>query len=271
MSLQHNSFTSSAQRRILLILLVECCVIFYSGVGFASLYGNTFFSIGADLFSWLLFGAGIPQTIVAHHWIGSLLSISIILLLILLVFFPRQRIVAVPLFILLFCFYITLTGYLTHRNFQTGMFLVLVPFLFAKNSSKQFAWEAIRYFLLFFYVSSGLLKIWNQSFSEISLFSQHLSSQFAPYYLEGNLGFRTSINLYLIQHPTLSYALLVGATVVELSMIAGFFTRRWDKWLGISLLIFHLVNWCIMDIAPIGHLAFISILFLQPNSRRSLY
>lgn len=267
----NNSITLTAQRRILLILFLECCIILYSGVGFASLYGNPFFSIGVDPFSWLLFGAGIPQTIIAHHWLGSLLSLSIILLLILLIIFPRQYIIAIILFILLFCLYITLTGYLTHRNFQSGMFLVLVPFLFDKNNSRKFAWEAIRYFLLFFYISSGLLKLWNHSFDDITHFSQHLTSQFAPYYVEGNLGFRTSINLYLIQHPAVAYGLMIGATVIELSMLVGFFTRRCDKWLAIALLVFHLANWCVMDIAPIGHLAFICILFLQYENRRWAY
>ena len=271
MRLLNNNVTIPAQQRILFILFLECCIIIYSGVGFASLYGNPFFSIGVDPFSWLLFGAGVPQTIVAHHWMGSLLSLSIIFLLILLIIFPRQYIYAVLLFILLICLYVTLTGYLTHRNFQTGMFLVLLPFLFTKNNSKQFAWEAIRYFLLFFYVSSGLLKIWNHSFNDVSLFSQHLAAQFAPYYLEENLGFRTSINLYLIQHTAVAYGLMIAATAIELSMLVGFFTRRWDKWLGIALLVFHLANWCVMDIAPIGHLSFICILFLQYENRRSVY
>jgi hypothetical protein len=93
--------------------------------------------------------------------------------------------------------------------------------------------------------------------------SHLLSGQFTPYYLEGNTGLRTQVNLYLMDHPAVSYILYLASFIAELTAIIGFFTKRFDKWIAIVILAFHFSNWFIMDIAPLGQIAFICLLFLS--------
>lgn len=244
------------------IVLLEYLLFIFSGVSFTFLHGDTFFKIEADPVSWFFYCLKIPQFITSHHWFGITLDIAVILLLLLFIRDPVNNRLAILLFLLLLLYYVTFMGYHAHRNYQFGFFMVFIPFLFKNETSKTYAYEATRYFLLFFYVSAALLKLSNQALTDISLFSHLISGQFTPYFLEGNTGIRTDVNLYLIGHPSLSHILYLASFLIELSAIIGFFTKRLDKLLAIVLLLFHFCNWFIMDIAPFGQMAFICLLFL---------
>ncbi len=262
MKLQGTSAKPCAWDKILIaIAAAEFIILFISGVSFSGLAGASFFEFGVDIFFGLVFAIGAPQFIVQHFWVGVLLDAAILILMMLLYRNPKQNKVAIALFVLTILFYVTLMGYLTHRNFHAGMFLVWIPFLFRNGVSRSLAWEATRYYILFFYFSAGLLKLLHHAIYNVNALSNNLVNQFKPYYIEGNTGIRTQVNLYLIDHPVIGYALLVVATAVELICIVGFFTKKFDAALVFLLLLFHLVNWFIMDLSVIGQIAFLCLLF----------
>ncbi len=250
------------------LLLLEYVIFIFSGISFSFLTNDTFFSLPADPAFWAFFGSGIPQFIISHHWVGLLVDILILVLLLAFTYNPLKRWVALALCILLFTFYITLMGYLTHRNYQFGFFMVLVPFIFKKPLNKYFAYGAIRYFLLFFYFSAALLKLTNNALADPAHFSHMLCSQFTVYHLEGETGFRTVLNLYLINHISSSYALYIIAFIVELFTFVGFITKKFDKLIAIGLCLFHLSTWLIMDIGAVGQISFICLLFLGSMFRK---
>jgi hypothetical protein len=251
------------QRFLLVLLACEWLAFVLSGVSFSFLHNDPFFSIGVDPVYWLFYGIGIPQAIVTQQWMAIAADIMIFLLLALLIKNPSNNKIAFTLMLMLLLFYVTLTGYHTHRNYQAGFFLVLVPFIFKPEKSRQMAYEAARYFLLFFYTSSAVLKLFSSSLYDGGHFSHVLTQQFVPYFLEGNTGWRTDLNLYLVNHPGIAQVLFVAGFIVELVTVIGFFTKRFDRQLAILLLSFHFVNWILMDIAPIGQLAFICLLFMK--------
>ena len=146
---------------------------------------------------------------------------------------------------------------------MTGFFLVLLPFIFRENKNKQISFEAMRYFLLFFYFSAALIKVQQNDIYGVHYFSNILINQLTPYYLEQNLSIRTDVNLYLIAHPSFSRILFFSGTILEFIPLIGFFTKRFDNYLAIIILVFHFANWFIMDIAPIGQIAFICTLFFS--------
>lgn len=266
----HSIWINKQPLRILFtILLAEWLMFLISGVGYNNLQGDRFFSIGVDPVYWIVFGLKIPQTILAHSWLGILVSGSTVLLLLAFIVNPYNNKLAIALCILMFVFYITLTGYLTHRNFQAGFCWIFVPFLFKKEINRYLAFEATRYFLLFFYVSAAFLKIYDGALQHTGLFSQYLQNQFTPYYLEMNTGIRTSLNHYLVNHPSTTYLFYIISVVLESIVLVGFFTKKFDRWLALVILLFHLTNWFIMDIAPIGQLAFIGILFISRQIRKT--
>ncbi len=255
-------FIKAPARLLGCLLLLEYVIFIFSGTSFSFLTNDPFFTLPADPAFWVFFGTGIPQFIISHHWLGSMLDIITLLLLLSFAYNPLKRGVALSLCVLLFIFYITLMGYLTHRNFQFGFFVVLIPFIFKKPLNRYLAFEATRYFLLFFYFSAALLKFTNNALADPAHFSHMLTSQFTSYFLEGETGFRTDLNLYLVNHTSISHALYIGAFVVELFAFAGFFTKKFDKLIAWGLLLFHFLTWLIMDIGAVGQLSFISMLFL---------
>ncbi len=258
----HISFENKL-RILFAIVLLEFGMFILSGASFSFLHGNPFFSINVDPVFWFFYLPGLPQFITENLWLGILLDASIVLLLLRLIQYPFNNRNANMLFILLMLFYVTFMGYHAHRNFQAGFFMVFIPFLFKKESNKFFAFEATRYYLLFFYVSAAILKLYNNALMDPAHFSNMLSSQFTPYFLEGNTGIRTSVNLYLTDQPAITYILYLTSFFVEFILFIGFFTKKFDHILAILILIFHFANWFLMDIAPFGQIAFICLLFLS--------
>ena len=256
-----NTLSGSYESQLLFIVLIEYLLFIISGVSFSSLHQIPYFNIGVDPAYWIAYILNIPQFIVAHHWLGIFIDSSIVLLLTGLIIYPNKNILAFAVFILLLIFYLTLTGYLGHHNFQSGFVFILIPYLFKEKKNKSFAFETIRYFLLFYYFSAAIFKLTSSGLYNQNHFSNILSGQFAPYFIEGNLGWRTSLNLFLINHNTIAYYLYIGSFILELTLIIGFFTKRYDKYIGCLLLCFHLFNWIIMDISVIGQVAFIMLLF----------
>jgi hypothetical protein len=250
-----------AIRFILIVTLIEFLIFIVSGVSLSYQYGNTFFSIGVDPAFWLFYLMKVPQTIALYKPLGMAIDACIVLLLVLLIYNPKKFRIAAILFILMLLFYTTLTGFLSHRNYQTGFILVLIPFMF-REINQFFAYNAIRYFLLFYYLSSAVFKISN-GLSNTESFSSVLVNQFSPYFLENNTGWRTDLNLYLIYNPGTSFFLYCSAIVLELSALIGFFTKKYDVVLCLLFLAFHVGNWVIMDIAPMGHISFVLLLLIS--------
>ena len=253
---------SNKLRVIFSIVLLEYLLFIFSGVSFSNLFGNGFFSLEVDPAFWIVYLFKIPHFITANHWAGVMADTSIVLLLLWLIINPFNNKIAILLFLLLLLFYMTLMGHLAHRNYQFGFFMVMIPFFFKNEANRSYAFETTRYFLLFFYVSAALLKLSNNALAGQEKFSHLLGGQFTPYFLEGNTGMRTAVNLYLINHPAAAYCLYLASFIAETTTIIGFFTKKFDKWIGVILLVFHFGNWFIMDIAPFGHIAFICLLFL---------
>ena len=250
-------------RFILAILLVEICIYFLCNIHIASFQKNTFIAFEQDPLLWLIYFTGFPQFILTNSFLCYSIDCFILILLVTLIFKPSNKWIAIILLILLFIFYCIFTAHLGHRNYQSGYLFVLFPFLFAKTKNKQIAFELTRYFLLFFYVSAAFFKFKSGSLFISNHFSHAVVNQFTPYFLEHSYSIRTDFNLYLITHHSFAQLLYCGATFLEFIVIIGFFTKRFDTYLAIIILVFHFANWFIMDIAPVGQIAFICTLFFS--------
>ncbi len=250
-------------RIILGVLFIEYLIIVFSGISFTNLSGDMLFSIGVDPLFWLIYIAKIPQTILKYTWLAILYDIGIFLSFIFLIYNPFKNKIAVVLFCLLLVFYVSYMGLIGTRNYMTGFFLVLLPFLFKEDKNRQISFGVLRYFLLFFYVSAAFIKIQQSSIYDLNYYSKILINQLTPYYLEHNFSWRTVVNLYLVGHPYFSRILFLSGLLLECIPIVGFFTKRFDPYLATLILLFHLSNWFIMDIAPIGQIAFICTLFFS--------
>ena len=248
-------------RIILSILFIELCIYYFCDIKITSFRKNTFIAFEQDPLLWLVYLTGLPQYILANSFVSYFIDLAIFFLLGFLIWKPFEKWITVSLLILLFIFYCIFTAHLAHRNYQLGYLFVLLPFLFTNLKNRQIVFEMTRYFLLFFYVSAAYFKIHSGSLFIPDHFSHAVINQFTPYFLEQSFSIRTDFNLYLIAHPHFAQALYIIAAASELMMLIGFFTKKFDRQLTIIILAFHFSNWFIMDIAPIGQLAFIFTLF----------
>ena len=195
--------------------------------------------------------------------IASILDFATIGLLLLSLFKFNEKWVRFTFFLLIL-YYLTLTGYLGHRNYQSGFVWVLMPLMFKSEKNKMFAFEFLRYWILFFYTSSAILKFWGDGVFNTNHLGNILTQQFLPYFIEHDLGVRTLINSYLVNYKNMAQLLFFGAIIFEMLTFIGFFTKKYDKLIGIFLVAFHLFNWLLMDISPFGQLSILSIFFLIP-------
>jgi hypothetical protein len=245
------------RKSLFFIILIEFFLFIFSGVSFQGLHQVPYFNFGIDPVYWLFFLLQIPQLIYSHNVIGWILDISISILLMYSVLIKENKLITWILFILLTLYYVSLTATLGHRNYQTGFFIIIIPFLFSNPTNRKYAFEGIRYFYIFFYFSSGIFKIINHGIFEPSMMTSTLKQQFISYFLESNLIWRTTLNLLLINHWIVSYILFCSTVALESFFVIGFFTKKWDHELGILLIFFHFSNWIIMDISPIGQFSII--------------
>lgn len=254
------TITHITNRYVFLILLGEFILISWSGVSFTGLTGDTFFSAGVDPFQWLPLMTGVPQWVLSGRVWPVVMDAVMIAGLAWLVVRPQSTLAARIMFLLFWMYYATLTAYLGHRNFQSGMMFVFFPFIFQKAVNRQLALDACRYFIFFFYVSAAFFKFSGTGLYQADHFSQLINRQFLSYAAEASSDWRLPLVEAIGSSPRLGQALIFLSVALELMPFLGFFTRRADKLICLSLICFHLVNWLLMDIAPIGHLSFLCLL-----------
>jgi len=263
-----SSIRSDFTKQLILLVTIEFLIFLSSGVGYTSISKAPYFNIGVDPLYWFFYGLHIPQTILKYPIIASVLDFTTIGFLLLSLFKFSEKSIRCTVFLLIL-YYVTLTGYLGHRNYQSGFVWVLFPLMFKAEKNKILAFEMLRYWVLFFYASSAIFKIGGAGVFNPNHLSSIFTQQLLPYYFEQNIGVKTMINTYLANCKNITQFLFWSAIIIESSTFLGFFTKKFDKSIGILVVAFHMFNWLLMDISPIGQLSILSIFFLIPFHKKN--
>ncbi len=197
---------------------------------------------------WLLHILRLPQWLLQHR--GAALAFDIILTCscIICIFVPGQRIftriTVVGIWILYVC-YCTAAG---KHYAQIGYLLVPIPFLVLKTEKFSLLWDGIRYWICFLYTCAGLYKLYYGGFAYPLNMSHILQQMNAEWLFFKPTGFQADIIAYLAEHPGLSQWFYRMAALMELSLLIGFFTRKFDRFLLYGLFVFHLGNFLLLHI-----------------------
>ena len=245
----------------LVILFFEYGIMVFSGVGYIGLSKPLIYTYGADPFYWVVFVLGLPQFIFSHPIWTAIFTFLPFFLLLLSIFRIRVRLISTILFFLLFVYYVILTATIGHHNFQMGIFLSLLPFIFPEKHQKE-AVALLKYWILIYYTTAAVLKLTSPTFFQPNHFSTVLAGQFIPYRLEQSDDIRIVINQWLITHNKVADILYYLGFLAESFCLIGFFTRKFDRFIGIVLILLHFGIWIFMDIAPIGHLSLLFYFFV---------
>ena len=204
---------------------------------------------GTDNTFWLLHILNVPQFLLHHYWAALGFDILLTCSCIVCMIIPEQRIfnwITVAGVWILYIAYCSSAG---KHYAQIGYLLAPFPFLALKPQKFDILWNLFRYWVCFLYVSAGIYKICYGGFGYSSNMSHILLQENAEWFLFNPGGVRYNIIDWLIQHPGASQWFYRATVLVDLSLIAGFFTRRYDKWLLAALLAFHLGNLFLLHIS----------------------
>lgn len=243
-------------RLIWLVVTMEWCMMICSGLHLGNFFGSGLFEFDIDPMYWAFFFTGIPRLIQTQLGFGLSLSILTGVCLFIGILKPEKRMNAILVFALLLSHYLMMTAHMGHRNFQAGFFLILIPFFF-KGESQILAWEGMRYWILLFYASAGLFKLFHLPDISINYLADQLQQKWLIYHLEYSSDIRMQIIDRLIANPYITHLIYWIGCMLELFCLIGLFTRRLDGWIFWGLVVFHVGIWLCMDIGFIGQLAFL--------------
>jgi hypothetical protein len=204
---------------------------------------------GSDNSFWLLHLLRLPQTILQHHWAALLFDIVLTTSCLICVFVPQQRlftwITVVGVWLLYVC-YCTTAG---KHYAQIGYLLAPTAFLALRPQRFHLGWELVRYWVLFLYVSAGIYKLWYGGFADADGMANIVAQTHADWLPLAQEGWRSRMAQWFIEHPGAAQWFYRAATVVDLALVLGFFTKKCDKWLVLGLVVFHVGNYLLLHIS----------------------
>ena len=163
---------------------------------------------------------------------------------------PRYMTAAGFVMLVVNWFYVQIYTLYPTNSLEGHVAWLLMPLLFMMKDLKSFYYvlQGLRYFFLYFFASAGLWKIYEGGLFNLSEMSNLLLFQHKEQLVSSPGHWFTEFIYWLVKHPAFSYALYVLATMAELVFIAGFFTKRWDRWLVTVFLAFVAADLLVMKI-----------------------
>ena len=201
-----------------------------------------------EFFYRIFLASHIPQFITSNRIIAALFDVSILVFAVLfLVTFKRIYAILFTVQVMVyFLTYNVITGH--HYHGMIALIVISIPFWFKSEQRFNFSWEAVRYYFLYVFASAALWKILRGSAFYTDELSNILKSQQLNLLLQNPESFRAHIAEYLIANPATAHVVLLVNVFVQLTFLAGFFTKRFDKVLFWLAIVFCIANYYVMGI-----------------------
>jgi hypothetical protein len=198
---------------------------------------------------WLLHIFRLPQLILKHHWFALAFDIFLFAFVVAVIIVPGEVIFSRFVIIGLWASYICYCSAAGKHYAQIGYVLTPIPFLAIGKMRFSLLWEGLRYWVCFLYLSAGIYKVYYGGFGYGADMSHILQQENATWFIFNQHGLQADTIKYLIGHPGMSQFFFRFTTIIDLTLAIGFFTRRFDKWLLLGLIFFHLGNLFLLHIS----------------------
>lgn len=209
-----------------------------------SQYQPILLNYNRDLTELALIATGLPGWLIAHP--GGLMVADALVLLLPIVLLGyailrKGRFSVFPgvLFAGFLAIYLLLADVFWQVHHEPFILYLLLSFAFLTNRADRFygVLKGCRYYFLYGFVSAAWWKIARGSVFNGEEMSRILLIHHSDLLTGDCTSFSCRVYGWLIGHPGVSWWLYLGATALELCFLAGFFTRRWDRWLiGLAVL-----------------------------------
>lgn len=235
------------------------------------------FSTRFDLFTWLLMKTGIHRWLLNNPggWLVFDITFYSMPFLHWLTYRKNLRLASIVAALMLVVNWLYIQCFTLYPTNSIEAFTpwLLFPILFMTVDLKNFyfIFHALRYFFLYFFVSAAVWKFVQEGIFNPQQMSAILLYHHKEYIASSPAGWYTSFTYWLINHAHLSYILYAGATLLELTFITGFFTRKFDKALAAGFIFFLLLDHFIMRIPYWEMSPFLLTLLYSKYSLPSIY
>lgn len=249
-------------KRIVLGFISICLIWYwYSGMMLHHIADSPFKYKGADPAYWLVYFIQIDRLILFNNNSALIFSCLLTLSFIAAAFFVHNRALAILAGVLLLLYQILFNmklGYHTHHLY--GLQFAMLPFYFGKERFVTMCGFA-RFMVCLTYFFAGFFKLAGKGWSEISSFSNTLQNQHAAYFYFESDSLRTIGASWLSSNVNIAFVFFCIAMLMQLSFISGFFTRKFDRWLALFLIAFHVMDWYLMNLGVFMGMCIMAYLF----------
>lgn len=214
----------------------------------SQLEGPVLGNVYKDLTFWLFQGLGVQSTLTGHRMVGLAFDVVLTASAALAVVFPHRVIFPRIYSVAILAYFITHTTYANHHYRPIiGLLVAGLPFLFRSLERTTFMLQAVRYYILFVYTSAGAYKVLRGSWMVHDQMTGIIENTQLELLLAHPDGWHAQLFTWLLLHEWAGWALFFLATVLELTFIIGFFTRRWDVLLFCTAITLHIGFFFTMD------------------------
>ena len=203
-----------------------------------------------DITYWLFNLTGILHFIVSHKVIAAGFDIALFSCALLVVFFPLKRRFIIPLSLLLFLLGLIYNNYSLHHN-QTmaGCMIVLFAFWPKDNDSCFLLWQGVRYLTCLIYPISFFWKtIYGKAFYYWPQGVGTVKANLVEYMYMNPGSFFTGICKWFLQHGWILNAATMAIALMELLMLTGLFTKKYDRVLFWIPILIHVSTYFFTDV-----------------------
>lgn len=216
---------------------------------------------------WLFLLLKIPQFLTSNFFIALTADIILLGSCISLIIWPQKYYLAI---IFTIGYWLNYMGYCLVNAYQASVYaplLLCLPAMFKQGLNFSLCFWAVRLWACFLYFEAGFLKVLRGGIFHLDQMVNSIKLTLSLYLAQAPT---ESINLdlkyFLLSHPVFAQSLYIAATVLELTFLIGFFTRRYD-WLLLSLfLLFHSTNQYILNMPFLSHQILFACCFINWKS-----
>ncbi|MBK9762933.1 MAG: hypothetical protein IPO87_06110 [Flavobacteriales bacterium] len=194
-----------------------------------------------DLTFWLFELARIPAFVTGQYAVALLLDL-VVTTAALLAFLQPSKVVYARIYCLAILFYFVI--FTTYANYHyrpiIGLLVAGLPFAFRSMPRFGTFVQVLRYYVLFLYASAGLYKVMRGSWLNVDQMTMIIEKTQLDLLLTQPDNWHSLFYTWLLNNEWASWSLFVLATVLEVSFIIGFFTKRWDLGLFCTAISLHI-------------------------------
>ena len=244
------------RQRITLTRLVTGAILLFLTLRLAEhamlseLQSPPLFTVEIDFTYWLFRESGIPAWIMQHRAAAILFDILLFSSGLLSFALPLNRKILAVFALLLFLYAMIFDLYATHHLAQVyGLMIVMLPFLVGNNDKFTLAWEGMRYFTCFIYFMAFIWKTCiGQSFYYLQQGADTFKNNLVSFISLNPDTRMTHFYEWFLRHEWILNTGEKGLVLLEGIMVAGFFTKKYDRWLIWVPVMIHVTTYFFSDV-----------------------